>query len=484
MIIYIIKTILCSAILLLVYRFFLEKEKMHRLNRIYLVGSIILSYTVPLVTFHSYLPSLPIQEVWVTELPDIVTTVPVQTPVADVATINWWSLLFVLYGCITVFLLFRFSRNIIDLLLKAKNNARANYAGAKLVFTKDGFIPHSFFNYIFLSKQDFDNGAIEEEIFCHELAHVQQKHSADIVFYELLLAFAWFNPVLWFYRSAIQLNHEFLADDAVIKIFNNTPGYQQLLLRKASQPGQFLLASRFNYLITKKRLVMMSTTTSRNAAALKQLALLPVLCLVVLGFSNRVFAQTPPQVVPTPPNVPKIEASINGASPALLQEYKAIIDKYGLGNKDERMKFYKSITPADKDRLETIFKLMSREQQGQQIVGFAPPPTPFSKKVPAIQQIETWKDSKKYGVWIDNKRVSNEVLSNYSNEDFAHFFESKLSKNAINYGKHYYQVDLMTKNGYQEYYKKASSNRKNLMWVRWQKKDASLRWDGTLSLTK
>jgi hypothetical protein len=482
MIVYIIKTIWCSAILLLVYRFFLEKEKMHRLNRFYLISSIVLSYTVPLITFHSNLPSLPVQEILLVDLPNAATTAPVRTPVA--IGINWWTSLFVLYGCITLFLLVRFARNIIALLLKAKNNVTVNYAGVKLVLIKDGFVPHSFFNYIFLGKQDFDNGVIEEEIFCHELAHVQQKHSADIVFYELLLAFAWFNPVLWFYRRAIQLNHEFLADDAVVKKFNNTPGYQHLLLSRAHQGGRLLLASRFNYLITKKRLVMMSTTTSRNMAALKQLALLPVLCLVVFGFSNRVFAQTPPQVVPTPPAVSKIEASANGASPQLLQEFKTIVDKYGLDHGGGGKKFYETITTTDRNRLETIFKLMSREQQGQQIVGFMPPPAPFAKAIPSQQQIATWKDSKKYGVWIDNKRVSNEVLDDYSNEDFAHFFESKLSKNAINYGKHYYQANLMTKNGYQEYYKKASANKINIIWVRWNKKDANLRWDGTLHVAK
>jgi len=103
---------------------------------------------------------------------------------------------------------------------------------------------------------------------------------------------------------------------------------------------------------------------------------------------------------------------------------------------------------------------MSKEQQSKQIVTFIPGPPPFSKVVPTKGQIESWKNSKLYGVWINDKRVSNTELNNYQNSDFAHVFVSKLGKNCINYGKHYYQIDLMTINHYENYYKQLMSNKK------------------------
>ncbi len=79
--------------------------------------------------------------------------------------------------------------------------------------------------------------------------------------------------------------------------------------------------------------------------------------------------------------------------------------------------------------------------------------TPPTRKTPSAAQLKDWEDAKMYGVWIDNKRVSNEVLSNYKPEDFALCSSSRLAKNAMNYGKHYVQVNLLTNEKYAEQYK-------------------------------
>lgn len=106
---------------------------------------------------------------------------------------------------------------------------------------------------------------------------------------------------------------------------------------------------------------------------------------------------------------------------------------------------------------------MNRDQQSKQVVAFLKPPTPLPKAVPATKQLEAWKNPKIYGIWINGKRVRNVVLNNYSNTDFAQFFVSKLTKNAINYGKHYYQINLMTKEYYRKYYDKEIANKENRM---------------------
>jgi hypothetical protein len=54
-------------------------------------------------------------------------------------------------------------------------------------------------------------------------------------------------------------------------------------------------------------------------------------------------------------------------------------------------------------------------------------------------------------VWIDEKRVPNSRLNEYTAQDFGSYFVSKLEKNAINYGKHYFQIDLMTQPAYEKY---------------------------------
>ena len=81
------------------------------------------------------------------------------------------------------------------------------------------------------------------------------------------------------------------------------------------------------------------------------------------------------------------------------------------------------------------------------------------KTVPTQEQFESFKDPNIYGVWIDGNRVNNEELKIYMSTDFSSVFVSKLQSNAKNYGKHEYQVDLMTNTGYGDYYNRTISQK-------------------------
>ena len=142
----------------------------------------------------------------------------------------------------------------------------------------DVVIPYSFFNHIFINKKEFQSNKIQEEILSHELVHVHQKHSLDIIFIELLKALFWFNPIIYAYKKAIQLNHEFLADEHVINKHKNISFYQTLLLENQAITTSNL-ASNLNYLTTKKRIIMMTKTTSEKNIFLRKTLILPVLLL-------------------------------------------------------------------------------------------------------------------------------------------------------------------------------------------------------------
>jgi bla regulator protein blaR1 len=95
-------------------------------------------------------------------------------------------------------------------------------------------------------------------------------------------------------------------------------------------------------------------------------------------------------------------------------------------------------------------------------------PKPLPALHPTAAQFEKWKNSNVYGVWLNDKRIKNEELNKYTEVDFSYYNVSKLSKNAINYGKHYYQVTLMTNAHYDEYVinQKAKEN-EPLMYIKW-----------------
>jgi len=454
---YIIKTVFCSALFLLVFKLFLEKERMHTFNRLYLLSSLIFSFIAPLLTFEFYtLPVTP-EEFFISNT-SILTAAPAK-PVAEInGGINLLVILPIIYLTITTLLLVRFSLSIKSMFYKILCNQKLPYQNARLVLLQEECTPHSFLKYIFLNEADYTNSKIENEILLHELTHVQQKHSLDLLFVEIVHALCWFNPFIVLYKKSIRLNHEFLADNSVLSTYNNTAQYQLLLLEKSNKQTNSSLASPFNFLLTKKRLIMMTKSTSRKVAILKQIAAVLSFTVIAALFSAASFAQVKPGV-----ESPKAEIAPpgDGATEQELIEYDSTLKNMTTIRTLRSGKKAQSIdmSKCDMDRMAFIYKKMNKEQRQKRSktgVVFVAVTTPPEKKSPTVTQLESWKNSKVFGIWLDGKRVENNELNKYKPSDFAHFFESKLMKNATNYGKHYYQIDLYTLPGYDEAFSKRS----------------------------
>jgi beta-lactamase regulating signal transducer with metallopeptidase domain len=272
MIDFLYKSTLCLLVLLAVYHLILEKEKMHRFNRFYLLFSLVFSFVVPFISIEVVTKTI----VPVTQTYNYVFQYSSKTIILE-QTINYKPIiLWSLYGLITAILLFRYIRNILKIVSNIKSNNIVEYKNAKLVLLQEQTPPHTFLNYIFLNKTDYKNRKIEEELFTHELIHVTQKHTLDVLLIETLKTVFWFNPLFFFYKKAIQLNHEFLADDKVINTYKNVPFYQNLLLAHTYTNPTLELTSNLNYSITKKRFIMMTKTASRTRIVLFKIMLLPL----------------------------------------------------------------------------------------------------------------------------------------------------------------------------------------------------------------
>lgn len=282
MIDFLIKSSLCLIFLLGIYYLFFEKEKMSFFNRFYLLGSLIISFIIPFVKFELQ------QDIIENNLlPNAIQTIQGNTIIINQKTNNLSIILWSFYGIITALFAIRFGRNILAFIQKTRTNSLEKFENTTLVLVEEKILPHTFLNYIFINKNDYENRKIEGELFTHELTHVRQKHTLDVLFIEILKTIFWFNPLLILYKKAIQLNHEFLADEKVVKSYNNVPFYQSLLLEKASWNSNFYLASNLNFLVTKKRLIMMTKTTSQSRALLKKLAVLPVLAGLIFVSCNK-----------------------------------------------------------------------------------------------------------------------------------------------------------------------------------------------------
>jgi hypothetical protein len=315
----------------------------------------------------------------------------------------------------------------------------------KIVLLEEKVVPHSFLNSIFINKEAYKNGLLEEEILHHELTHVKQLHSLDVLFAQLVQCIFWFNPFLIFYKRAIQLNHEFLADEAVVRSSNDPLLYQQLLLNKASEKQQFSLASQFNYSIIKKRLVMITQQTSPRVLLVKKITVISLLTITAFLFAKK---ETIAQKTEPPKIKTEMPSTKEGASQDLLNEYEAIVNKHKSTTKKGYPE-YSSFSNEEEARLLVIYQQMTKEQQEKQQVRFLSnrgriKPT----AAPTDEQLNSWLDEKKYYVRIDGWKIKNEQLANHKPDEFARVDIYKPNKGSTDYGKYYAQINLMTKESY------------------------------------
>ena len=408
MIDFLIKSTLSLAALLVVYFLILEREKMHQFNRFYLLFSLLFSFAIPFITIE-IIQQIPQQETMPTVIP---MTGGTSMPVIE-NTINYWLIaVWSLYSVITLSLLLRFVVNIWKLNTRAKTNPTIDYKNAKLVLLKEKTLPYTFLNYIFINETDYHDRKIEDELYTHELIHVNQKHTLDILLIEILKVIFWFNPIFIFYKKAIQLNHEFLADEKVVQSHNNVPFYQNLLLSKANANPTYYLASNLNFSVTKKRLIMMTKTASTSRGIFKKLLLIPLFSGIIFFACLKTVAQEKATTNQT--KTLKKSATKESTTDARRDAYYAGVRIIGQNKQDNTSvnKMYEELTPEEK---KTYLDYI---------------PDPLSKKQPSDKEYNQFKDSKKYAIWIDEKNVPNKTLENYSPKDFAYYIGSSVLKNA------------------------------------------------------
>ena len=157
--------------------------------------------------------------------------------------------------------------------------------------------------------------------------------------------------------------------------------------------------------------------------------------------------------------------NIDSATREEMNEYNAIVDKYRTGKTKLPVRFdFDKMSDYEQNRLFEIFMKMNRIQQNVLEVYFIKPFAASPKSIPTNTQINNWAKYKDYGIWIDGKQVTNSELLKYKATDFSQYDISKLAKNAINYGKHYYQLDLMTNAYYNNYVNENKKKKFIMLW--------------------
>ena len=143
--------------------------------------------------------------------------------------------------------------------------------GIKEVLLKGDAHPASFFNVLFMPENvNTENAPF---IRAHELVHIREWHSLDLVLAEAVKILCWFNPAVHYLRRSAETNHEYRADAVTARI--DTQTYSKVLIGEALGVNYSLIGHHFNKSTLLKMRIEMLTKKQRGNSILRYALLIP-----------------------------------------------------------------------------------------------------------------------------------------------------------------------------------------------------------------
>ncbi len=300
---YLLKVSACSVLFFAFYLLVLRKLTFFKINRFYLLFSVLLSFAIPalqitvereVVAGNAFVQPIAAQDV---DLGGPAFQEPIQVgtgPVVyETSPFDWYGLLPYLYGAIVASLLLLTAWRIYQLLKHAAAPVN-EINGLKLVAKQSGFTNCSFFNYVFIDEQSLTQSELAV-LLAHEEVHAKQYHSIDKLLLMIAKAFLWFNPVIYLYDKALEQAHEYEADEATSKNIG-TDIYAALLLKLAISKNSSPLIHNFVKSPIKQRIKMLFNSKSKKMKKLAYLLALPIGLGLIWGFTVRITHRVKPFV--------------------------------------------------------------------------------------------------------------------------------------------------------------------------------------------
>ena len=276
---YILQIIFFQLFFLMIYEIFLKKETFFNYNRLYLLVTPILAILIPWLRLEFLVQAVPAEARIIiprviSAQPDIYReTLPTVVVYGESGLqINWWLLTYLTGLSISLFLFLKKYRNLNRLFSFKQVSKEKNF---RIIEVPGSDAAYTFFNTVFLG--DRLSQSEKQNILSHELVHVKQKHSLDLIFFEILKIIFWFNPLIYIYQNRIAGLHEFIADEEVVKTTEKKTYYEQLLNTAFSTQNISFINQFFNHSLIKKRIIMLQKKKSSQFAKFKFLLVVPLM---------------------------------------------------------------------------------------------------------------------------------------------------------------------------------------------------------------
>lgn len=267
------------------YKLVCTRDTFFRSRRFILIVSLVLPFILPFIDVREWLESRD-RMIMLTHfdysavLPEIVVGSEAVETGNRVFVLSEWIGYLYLAG--VVVLLVRLAVQAFSLYRLIVRMPEKEINGVRIKCLNDPSGPFSFFGWIFMNPAAVKEDEISE-ILTHEMAHVKQHHSVDVLLAEMVSICCWMNPFAWLLKREVRLNLEFLADRKVMEAGFATKSYQYHLLGLAYN-HKYGLSNNFNFSHLKQRIIMMNKKKSNAAGHIKYaLFVLPAFALLVAG---------------------------------------------------------------------------------------------------------------------------------------------------------------------------------------------------------
>lgn len=274
---YLGKVIVCSGVMFLYYQLSLKDKTFHHYNRFYLLSAMLISLLLPLIKVEDFTIAVS-NEMYLLldKIQNFNTT----------KTINndhiYFRIIFSALGLVSFYFLARFLYGIFKI-QKLKNQfQKESFDGINFYHTNLTEAPFSYFKNLFWKNTITLNSDIGKQILKHEMVHIEQKHSFDKIFIEVITAIFWFNPFFHIIKKEISLIHEYLADKKAVKK-SDTKAFAQMLLASHFSGTQLPATSPFLSSNLKKRLKMLQKPQTKFGYA-RRIFALPVLFTIAFAY--------------------------------------------------------------------------------------------------------------------------------------------------------------------------------------------------------
>ncbi len=318
---YIIKSAMALALLYACIVPLLEKETFHRLNRILILGCLIMSFAIPLVHFTGRTnPTVDMVRQAVL-LPEVL----INGNANEQSVWSWADIIICIYiiGIVAIF-----SMTVVQTVRLTKWLRQCEHItdnrGNTIVLTDCATSPFCLFHYIVMSRDDYANN--RSFILTHEQEHIRLRHYIDLIILQFATIIQWFNPFVWLIGKNLKAIHEFEVDEAVLNKGIDATQYQKFLVVKAVGNRLQPFANNLNKESLKRRIIMMNQKRSNRWMMLKALLVIPVATLAVSVFANGTNAsETPKEPHPQTTTQTKIHDAVeempefNGGQLAMME---------------------------------------------------------------------------------------------------------------------------------------------------------------------